>query len=136
MGGDDVSVELNIKKISSKHIEIVALILFFIVLISFTSIFDNGLFAHRDGPVNLNAGDMYTFAAYADVARFSSDMKENPAHLSGGFPDTVNFFPPIAGILAAQIGDFVGVESYDLIVHLNILFLILSAAIIYLFIIK
>jgi hypothetical protein len=126
--GEDTELDIAfLKKIKA---EWVMLLLFFAVLVMFSSIFDAGRLIHET-PTNLNAGDMFIFSAFGDLAKFEDDMKDLPPYISGGDEKAINVFPPISGILIAQLSDSTGAESYDFLIHLNILFLILAALAMY-----
>lgn len=131
--GEDEKIDLSIiKKIK---LEWVLLLIFFAMLLSFSSIFDNGYLIH-DVPTNLNAADMFIFSAFGDVAKYDNDLKTLPAWMAGGAQDALNFFSPISGILLAQLSDSVNAESYDFLIHLNILMLAGAALIVYFFLRK
>lgn len=131
----DKTIEVEFKTDVYKKIklEYVLLALFFIALLYFMSVFDGGHLIHAQGPYNYAAGDMFTFVAFADVAKYENDYTRQPPYIAGGQTDAVNFFSMTGAIIAAELSTFIGAESYDFIIHLNLLFIALSVFIIYLF---
>lgn len=131
---DDIKddFKFNWKSGWEKHHEWVLLTIFFASILIFASIFDSGLLIHKDAPQNLNAGDMFIFSSFGDLARYENDMKVVPPYLSGNQNNSLNFFSPLSGIVIAQLSNAVGSESYDFVVHLNLFFLIMAMVVMYL----
>jgi len=127
--------EIDLGFLKRIKIEWVMILIFFIVLVMFTSIFDAGRLIH-DTPVNINAGDMFIFSAFTDLVRFEDDLKVLPGYLSGGADDAINFFSPVSGIIMAQLAHSVNAESYDMLIHINILALLGAALAVYFFLRK
>jgi len=115
-------------------LEWMLLFVIFSLILYFSAIFDDGKLIH-EVPVNLNAGDMFVTSAFGDVARFSDDMKKVPPEFAGGATDALNFFSPLHGIILAELASFVNAETYDFLIHLNLLTLIGAIFVMY-FIIK
>ncbi len=128
--------KLNLNFLKKSKIDIVLLILFFIVLLKFMSAFDGGYLIHRDGPYNFAAGDMFTFAAFADIARYQEDMTKQPPYMAAGQTDAVNFFSMIGAIINAQLSGFLDADTYNFVIHLNLLFMVFSILIIFYFVRK
>ncbi len=129
---DNDNFKFDWKSSWEKHHEWILLTLFFASILVFASIFDSGLLIHKDAPENLNAGDMFIFSSFGDLARYSNDMKIVPPYLSGNQNSSLNFFSPLSGIVIAQLSNAVGSENYDFVVHLNLFFLIMAMVVMYL----
>ncbi len=113
------------KKIKSNKFEISLLLIFFFSLIYFSSVFDNGKLDHNT-PNQIHANDMFIFSAYADAAKYNDNLEKVPNYLSGNHNDSYNFFSPLSGILNAQISSFLDTESFNLVIHFNIIFILFS----------
>lgn len=99
------------------------------------AVFDGGLLLH-EAPYNYAAGDMFTFAVYADFAKFEDDLTHVPTYISQGIGGVVTTFSMIGSLIAAQLALFIGAESYDFIIHLSLVFIVLSILIIFQFLRK
>ena len=133
----DIKIPNVFKKINKKHIlEISIVLVFIIALLGTMSVFDGGRLIHPEAPYNFAAGDMFTFSAFSDVARYEEDLTKQPAYLSAGRDDGINFFSMFGAVITAQIADFMNTDTYDYIIHFNLVCLILSIFIIYWFLRK
>ena len=118
-------------EINKSKVECICLILFMFIFFFYMSNFDSGLLIHKDGAVNFAAGDMFTFAAYTDLARYEKDITKQPPAMCHGEEDCVNFFSMHGANIGAQVSHFMNIESYDSVIHLNLLFIMLSIFIFY-----
>lgn len=133
---EEVTIKINPSFFKKIRIEAIAVVVFFIILFNFLTVFDGGYLVHENGPYNFAAGDMFTFVAFADLAKYQEDLTKQPAYMAAGNQDAVNFFSITGGLIEAQLSNFIGAESYDFIIHLNLLFMILSTLIIFYFVSK
>lgn len=128
-----VTISLNlIKKIK---IEFIFIILFIIILMKFLSSFNGGLIIHP-APYNYNAGDMFTYAVYAEVAKFENDASVVPFYLSQrveGIPSTL---VAMNAFISAELSLFTGIESYEFLIHSTLLFITLSIVMLFYFLSK
>lgn len=132
---DNIELKLNSGILRKIKIEWVLFAIFIIVLLKFMAVFDGGLLLH-EAPYNYAAGDMFTFAVYADFARFENDLTRVPTYISQGITGVVTSFSMIGSIIAAELAQFIGAESYDFIIHLSLVFIVLSILIIFEFLRK
>ena len=140
MGVNDTNkeeLELKFKTDFFKKVrlEFVLLVIFAIILLKFISVFDGGLLAHP-APYNHLAGDMFNIGIYADFVKYENDLATLPFYLSQGVKNVVNIFSMTGPIITAQLSQFTGIESYDFTMHISLLFIILSTAILYIFLRK
>lgn len=132
MGNEEKSanIDLNLTLVKKIHLEWILLLFFIISLLSFASIFNAGKLIHQS-PYQMIAGDMFTFMAYSEAFKEITNINQKPPYMSAGYTDVPIFFSPLPGILTAQLSDFTGVETYDIIMHYNLLLIIAVIFIIY-----
>ncbi len=130
--GSQNNLKFDLNLIKHIKIESVCLIIFAVVLLWFMSVFNGGLIAHP-APYNYNAGDMFTYAIYAEAAKFEGDTTYLPIYLSQGVPEILNTFVVTGAFIAAELSLFTGIESYDFIMQVTLLFLVLSIFMIFSF---
>ncbi|MEK6887264.1 MAG: hypothetical protein AABW88_05540 [Nanoarchaeota archaeon] len=132
---DGLELKLNSNLFKKVRLELVLIVIFAVILLKFISVFDGGLLAHP-APYNHLAGDMFNIDVYADFVKYENDLTTLPFYLTQGIKNVVNIFSMTGPIITAQLSQFTGIESYDFTMHISLLFIILSTAIIYIFLRK
>lgn len=133
---EGLTFKINPDFLKKAKSDVVLLILFLIILLKFMSVFDGGYLIHQNGPYNFAAGDMFTFVAFADIARYQEDMTKQPPYMAAGQTDAVNFFSMFGAIINAQLSSFLNAETHNFVIHLNLLFMVFSILIIFYFVSK
>lgn len=132
--GEDKEEELSIKmpnllkKLSPEHI---FLIIFAASLLVFISVYEGGHIIHGS-PYQLVAGDAFTFNVFSELPLDVNNYSLLPPYLAAGIADAANFFPPTPGIIVAELSLLSGAQTYDVLLHFNILLIILMAMGVYL----
>lgn len=124
--GENIKLKWNFKVAES----IFLIIVFFVSLLIVGDLFDNKL--SHDFPHGYYASDCFWHQSVSQYIKDVGKYKTQPPYMSMGFDDIVGFNPPILYHLAPILSYATGLEVYDTIYLLAMIFICLGFIIFYL----